>query len=55
MNAFAAHQSVKVIDAEYERFGQIGVHLGPGTDEGSVAVRFDDATDDFPPEALEGI
>jgi hypothetical protein len=69
MNKFAAFQSVKVVGADYERTGQVGVYVGPGDQPGESAVKFEaepvdgkpadplapQVTDTFPDDALEGV
>lgn len=63
MSKFAAYQSVKVTDKEYERFGQVGVAVGPGDVPGETNVKFESTKggtapqefDTFPDEALEGL
>lgn len=59
--AFAAYQAVKVIGADYERTGQVGVFVGP-SDEGESAVKFEgenpsdpQVIDTFPNDALQGL
>lgn len=59
--AFAAFQAVKVIDAEYERHGQVGVFVGPSA-EGESSVKFEgenpsdpQVIDTFPNAALQGL
>ena len=61
---FAAYQAVKIIDPEYARHGQVGVHVGPGVEPGEVAVKFENEsgdprdpqeTDTFPIEAVEAV
>lgn len=59
---FQAYQTVKIIDKDYERFGQVGTYVGPGADAGEVAVKFEGAepadpqvTDTFPESAVESI
>jgi hypothetical protein len=59
MNKFQAHQTVKVADKEYERFGQVGTVVGEK--EGEVEIKFEAAAggeapqefDSFPVEAIE--
>ena len=69
MNKFAAFQSVKVIGADYERHGQVGVCVGPGEEPGETKVKFEaelvdgkpadpqapQVIDTFPDDALEGV
>lgn len=57
---FQVHTGVRVIDAEYERNGQVGVFLGAGDEPGEGAVRFEgdepgaaQVVDTFPLDALE--
>lgn len=60
---FAAFQSVKVVGADYERTGQVGVCVGPGDEEGETKVKFEadeggtepQVFDTFPNDALEGV
>lgn len=68
MSKFAAFQAVKVIDKEYERFGQVGVYVGPGEEPNESKIKFEaepvdgkvdpmapQVTDTFPDDALEGV
>ncbi len=61
---FSMYQAVKVIDKEYERYGQVGVYVGPAPDAGEVSIKFENESgaplapqqiDSFPVEALEGL
>jgi hypothetical protein len=61
---FGAYQSVKVTDTAYERFGQVGVYVGPGDEPGEVAIKFENEsgkpgdpqqTDTFPIDAVEAV
>lgn len=42
MNLTQVYAAVKVVDAELERNGQVGVYIGPGEAEGESIVKFDD-------------
>jgi hypothetical protein len=60
MNKFPAYATVKVTDKDYERFGQVGVYVGPGEERGTAAVKFEgegagaaQVIDDFPEDAVE--
>jgi hypothetical protein len=62
MNKFQAYQTVKIVDKDYERFGQVGTYVGPGAEAGEVSVKFEGATPDapqetdtFPADAVESI
>lgn len=61
---FAAFQTVKIVGAEYERFGQVGVYVGAGDVPGEVAVKFENESgnpadpqviDTFPADAVAGV
>lgn len=42
MNLTQVYAAVKVVDAELERNGQVGVYIGPGETEGESVIKFDD-------------
>lgn len=59
---FQSYQTVKIIDKDYERFGQVGTYVGPGVEAGEVEIKFEGAkpeapqeTDTFPASAVESI
>lgn len=59
---FQVYTGVKVIDKEYERFGQVGQFIGPGEGAEEGAVKFEGDTpgapqviDTFPLDALEPV
>lgn len=59
---FQSYQTVKIVDKDYQRFGQVGTYVGPGEVAGEVAVKFEgdmpdepQVTDTFPEAAVESI